>query len=216
MPQSKTRAEKLVALQEFCNLETGELKIAAFKEEEVLLDKGRQMKVLAGKIRQCKACPGLNVTRMTESAAGWGNLNADVFFVGQSLHQPGMTSGIPFIGGSGLAIIAALRLSGLRRRDCYWTNTIHCHPENNRGSETEEKENCLPFLKAELKIVQPKLVVLMGEDAKAANLKLDQIVPEAIERCIRHPAAFCYAAPERRVGWVIKLSLEIDKCLNKN
>lgn len=206
----KTRAEKLTHLQQFCNLETGELDKAAFGKEDLLLEKATAMKVLTGKIKRCRKCEGMNLTRITEGCPGWGNLNADVVFVGQSLHAPGMVSQIPFIGGSGLAIIAALRLSGLRRRDCFWTNTVHCHPEGNRRSSEAEKKNCLGFLQQEIEIVRPKLLVLMGNDAKEADLTLwDEIT----ERCVKHPASFMYAAPEKRVNWIVKLSLEIDKCL---
>jgi uracil-DNA glycosylase family 4 len=212
----KTRAEKLTQLQQFCNLETGELDKSQFGKEFSLLDKAVAMTILAGKIKRCRKCEGLNLTRMTEGAAGWGNLNADVMFVGQSLHEPGMVSQIPFIGGSGLAIIAALRLSGLERGDCFWTNTVHCHPERNRRSSEEEKKNCLRFLYAELSIVRPSLIVAMGNDAKEAMMQTPITKPmngDATLICIKHPASFMYAAPEKRVNWIVKLSLEIDKCL---
>jgi uracil-DNA glycosylase family 4 len=210
---SKGRAEKLVKLSEFFNLERGMLDESRFQDEFDLLDKGTQMKVLAARIKVCKKCADLNVKRLTECCSGWGNLNAMVMFVGQSLHAPGMVSDIPFVGGSGLLIIAALRLSGLERQDCFWTNILHGHPENNRTSTEREKKNCLPYLQKELDIVRPKLLVLLGADAKDADLRL----PEGTkERCFKHPAAVLRnSVPEQVSDFIVKLSIEIDKILEK-
>jgi len=204
----------MTRLGEYMDLETGVLDESRFQNESDLLDKGTQMKVLAAKIRACKKCPGLNVKRLTECAPGWGNLNAEVMFVGQSLHAPGMVSDVPFVGGSGLLIIAALKLSGLKRQDCFWTNIIHCHPENNRPSTEREKKNCLPYVQKELNIVKPKLLVLLGADAKEAAPEL----PEGTkERCFKHPAAVLRdAVPENVSDWIVKLSIEIDRILGNN
>ena len=205
------RAEKLMKLSEFCDLERGILHENKFQDEIDLLNKGTQMKVLAARTRACERCPGLNVKRLTEASPGYGNLNADIFFLGQSLHGPGMVSDVPFVGGSGLLIIAALRLSGLKRHDCFWTNVVHCHPENNRTSTEREKHNCLPYVQKELDIVKPKLLVLLGADAKEADLRLPE---ETKERCFKHPAAVLRdSVPEAVSDWIVKLSIEIDRCL---
>jgi DNA polymerase len=137
-------------------------------------------------------------------------------FVGQSLHEPGMYSQIPFILGSGLIIDASLRLSGIERRDCFWTNAVLCHPENNRTSTEEEKENCLPYLFETIDIVQPKIVVALGKDAEAAVTKY----MEAREYTFKylkylHPASLIYSAPEARPNYIVKMSLDIDKTLRK-
>lgn len=210
MSKLKTRKDKLVALQKFCNLETGELDKSFFVVENMLFEKARAVQVVNKRIRKCRRCSGLNLPRLTEAACGWGDVCAEVFFVGQSLHEPGMVSGVPFVKGSGRMVIAALWLSGLDRKDCYWSNVVHCHPENNRASTEEEKKNCLSFLQQEIDIVQPKLVVLLGNDAKVAPLKLPD---GTVERCFRHPASLIYSAPEERPDYIVKLSLEIDKIL---
>lgn len=203
-----------MALKALADLETGKLHTDLFDYENSLHRKAVQMKALAAKIRRCKKCPGLNVKRFTEACPGWGNLNADIFFIGQSLHEPGVSSDLPFILGCGYSIDAALRLSGLLRKDVFMSNVVHCHPEKNRGSTAEEKENCLPYLVSELDIVNPKLLVALGNDAKEA-------VDVALSWCtllgkvlkIKHPASFMYSAPEERIDYIVKLSLEIDKVL---
>ena len=210
----KTRSEKLTALQDYMNLETGRIKESSFIWENTLYEKALRKKLLDSRILRCTKCPGLNIARFTEACPGWGNLNADVFFIGQSLHKPGVRSGLPFIGGSGYMIDAALRLSGLLRHEVYFWNTVLCHPANNRASTSEEKENCFPYLREVISIVQPKMIIALGNDAKEAVGKLSgwsEDPPRTL--CIRHPASFSYSEPESRYLWIVKLSLEIDKVL---
>lgn len=210
------RSKKLIQLSKFCNLESGDLDESEFADLDLLYQKGRKYHRLCQKIRQCSLCPGMNIGRVTEVCPGWGNLNADVMFVGQSLHEPGMYSQIPFILGSGLIIDAALRLSGINRHDCWWTNAVLCHPERNRASTEEEKKNCLSYLFEELDIVQPYVVVALGKDAE-----------QSVGKYMRgreygwkylhyvHPASLTYSAPENKPNWIIKLSLDLDKALNR-
>lgn len=212
----KARVGKLVQLRAVCDLETGVLDPSAFEDEKLLYEKGRAMKVLATSIRKCTKCDGMNIRKMTEAVSGWGNLNAEVMIVGQSLHGPGMVSGVPFVGGSGVYVLAALYLSRLKRRDCFWSNVVHCHPEKNRASTEEEKTNCLSFLKTEIKIIQPRLIVALGNDAK------DVLLHGSIDGnwdlyAVKHPAALMRGAPpEQRVDWIVKLSLAIDKTILEN
>lgn len=210
------RSEKLIELSKFCRLETGALDEDAFADSDLLYQKGRRFHRLSQMIRNCNKCVNMNVRRVTEACPGWGNLNADVMFVGQSLHEPGMYSGIPFILGSGLIIDAALRLSGIDRHDCWWTNAILCHPERNRASTEEEKENCLSYLFEELDIVQPKIVVALGRDAEqSVGRYIKEREPEWKYLHYVHPASLLYASPESRPNYIVKMSLDLDKVLKK-
>lgn len=212
----KNRKTKLVALKQFADLQTGQLHTDSFDYENTLYTKAVKMKALNAKIAKCKKCPGLNIKRFTENCSGWGDLNSPIFFVGQSLHEPGVLSGLPFILASGYCIDAALRLSSLLRKDVFMSNVVHCHPEKNRGSMAEEKDNCLKFLNTEIDIVQPKLIVALGNDAKEALRDLPPFNKDGSKNKIlkiRHPASFMYSAPEDRIDWIVKLSLEMDKCI---
>jgi len=211
------RSDKLERLSGFCCLETGEFDKDAFADLKLLYEKGRKYHRLSQRIRQCNLCPGMNIKRVTEACVGWGNLNAEVFFVGQSCHEFGVYSGIPFILGSGLMIDAVLRLSGIDRHDCYWTNVVHCHPERNRASTEEEKENCLPYLFEEIDIVQPKVVVSLGKDAKLATERYKKEHTNKAEKWLSyvHPASLIYSSPEARPNYIVKMSLAIDKILGR-
>jgi len=202
----KTRKEKLIALREMIDLETGAINTDFFEYENTLYDKAVRKKSLDFYINKCQLCEELNIKRYSDSCGGWGDLNAKVFIIGQSLHRPGILSGLPFILGSGYLLDAALRLSGLLRKDVFITNVVHCHPPRNRGSLESEKKNCLPFLVQEIRIVSPQLIVALGNDAHWATDKIDV---KALK--VRHPAFFLHSAPEDSIEWIIKLSNEIDK-----
>jgi len=127
-----------------------------------------------------------------------------------------MYSQIPFILGSGLMIDAALRLSGIKRGDCFWTNVVHCHPERNRTSTDEEKENCWGYLAEEIGIVQSRIVVALGKAAEQ-GVKRYMSEREYGWKYLKysHPASLIYSAPEARPNWIVKMSLDIDKILGK-
>jgi len=208
---SLKRKDKLILLRTMVDLETGAINESAFGWENQLYEKAVQKKSLDRRIARCGLCEGLNIKRCTDSCTGWGDLNAKVFFIGQSLHKPGILSDLPFIKGCGYLLDAALRLSGLLRKDVFITNVVHCHPPRNRASTTDEKENCLGFLDWEVRIVKPELIVALGNDAQWAvtRLLLDQGDAKILR--VKHPAAFLHSAPEDSIEWIIKLSNEIDK-----
>lgn len=209
------RSEKLTQLSKFTDLETGEFNKDTFTGLDLLYQKGRMYHRLCQRVRCCNKCDGMNLSRVTEACPGWGNLNADVMFVGQSLHEPGMYSQIPFILGSGLIVDAALRLSGIDRHDCWWTNAVLCHPERNRPSTDEEKENCWPYLEEEICTVQPKIVISLGKDAKWATEKYKKKYKDKSRKWLSyvHPANLLYSSPESRPNYIVKMSLDIDKVL---
>jgi DNA polymerase len=132
---------------------------------------------LADRIRTCKKCgPKMNVKDVTQAAPGWGNLQSPVVIVGQSLCGPCMAAEEPFVGGSASLIEAAFGPAGIKKKDLYITNVVHCHPEGNKASTREWKTNCTPYLGEELHLVRPKLIIGLGNDAKAA---IRQFYPDA-------------------------------------
>lgn len=124
--------------------------------------------VLNTEIANCDSCSGLNVASETQSAPGYGSPTAPVMLVGQSLCGPCMETGIPFTGGAGRFIDAALGRAGRRKDELFTTNVVHCHPPNNQPSEPTWIANCADYLRRELALVRPLLVVALGRDARNA------------------------------------------------
>ncbi len=124
--KARIRKQKLLALREMLDFRNGEINESYFDREKDLYDRAILKRALDVRISKCRLCPNMNIKGLTECAFGWGNLNASLMIIGQSLHKPGVQSGIPFIFGCGYYIDAALRLSGLSRYDIFITNTLHC------------------------------------------------------------------------------------------
>ena len=176
--------------------------------------KASQMKALSQKIRDCKRCPGFNEKNSSESAPGYGDLNANIFFVGQSLCTVCMNTQIPFTKGSGYAIDAVLSIIGLKRKDVFISNVNHCHPPQNRPTTPKEKHNCMPYLKREIEIVQPTVVVTLGNDATEATTRLRFAWKKAITFiAVKHPAYFLHKGHRGTKDWILSLALKLEKYL---
>lgn len=210
--QVATRENKLLKLAQLLDPATGVIIQNKFKREQALFKKARQKRLLDKQIRNCKKCPGLNESGVSTGAAGWGNLSAKIFFIGQSLCTQCMATSIPFTAGSGYLIDAALRLSNLERNDIFISNVVHCHPPNNRASHTYEIEFCIEYLKQELNIIKPKLVVALGKDAGVSIHKFKLTRGHKFELYeVKHPASFMYSGWRGAKDWILNLSFTIDK-----
>ncbi|OBI07460.1 hypothetical protein A5715_17495 [Mycolicibacter heraklionensis] len=164
-------------------------------------DRRRHMAVVAATIKVCRLCPGMNIVGETESAPGYGAVDSPLVLVGQSLcGKPCMDSQIPFTGGSGSLLDAALQRARIRKPDVFITNVVHCHPEGNLKSKELWINNCSPYLHLELKIVQPKVVVGLGDDARDALQNFYARVPEEVVHPFR---ATRTAVPSREVPAVL-------------
>jgi uracil-DNA glycosylase family 4 len=130
----------------------------------------RRMTALKAQIKACQRCPGLNIPRETESAPGYGSVDSPVVIVGQSLCHQCMDTQIPFTGGSGRFIDEALKDARIAKDQIFITNVVHCHPHDyprdNRPSHPHEIENCTSYLHSELDIVEPQLIIGLGQDAR--------------------------------------------------
>lgn len=122
-------------------------------------------------INTCDACTKCelhqgrtNVVRPRTLFTGEVNLNADLMFVGEA---PGYTEdqeGLPFVGKSGKILEDAIHELGLER-NVYYTNTVRCRPENNQDPLRREKEACWPYLRQEIRILRPRMIVGVGRHA---------------------------------------------------
>ncbi|MBS3124194.1 uracil-DNA glycosylase [Candidatus Woesearchaeota archaeon] len=113
---------------------------------------------------KCTACPELCKSR-TQVVFGSGNPEAKVLFIGEA---PGATEdkqGISFCGMSGKILDELLATISLSREDVFVTNTILCRPKDNRNPAPEEIENCRKRLDQLIAIMQPKVIVTVGNFA---------------------------------------------------
>lgn len=126
---------------------------------------------LREKIFACEKCPKLVYSRKLyawgKPVPGCCNIDSEIMFIGEAPGRfgAGMT-GVPFTKDrSGVLFIKLLDAAGFTQDDVYVTNAVKCCPENNRTPKTNEVKNCFNFMNAEIDVVQPKMIVLMGKTA---------------------------------------------------
>ena len=187
-----------------------------FEKESELFRKAVLMASLRKRIRLCKKCTGFNIPNETENAPGFGDLNSTIVFIGQSLCTQCMETEIPFTEASGYYIDAVLKLSNLQRKDVFITNVVKCHPPANRKSTKDEVARCCKFLREELNIIKPKLIISLGTDARNTISNLMVFLKFKFEHfSVKHPASFFYSGNTGIPNWIITLSLKLDEYKEK-
>jgi len=99
---------------------------------------------------------------------GEGNLNARIFIVGQAPGEEEDKQKRPFVGKAGKLLDEVLKKNRIKREECYITSVVQFFPFENRVPEDYEVQMCLPFLKKQIEIVKPEIIVLLGNVAAKA------------------------------------------------
>jgi uracil-DNA glycosylase family 4 len=111
----------------------------------------------------------------TNVVFGMGNPEADLMFVGEGPGAEEDKQGLPFVGRSGqLLDRLILEEMGLTRQDFYITNTVLCRPPGNRDPQEDEIEACRPFLRERLDLIEPRVVVTLGNFATKLLLETNE------------------------------------------
>lgn len=124
---------------------------------------------LNAKINTCMKC-GLGKLR-NNFVFGVGNPNADVVVIGEAPGADEDAQGEPFVGRAGQLLNKILEATGFKREDVFILNILKCRPPGNRNPEPDEAELCRPYLDKQLKLINPKLVLLLGKVASETLLK---------------------------------------------
>jgi uracil-DNA glycosylase family 4 len=106
-------------------------------------------------------CPDL-AKQATHLVMGDGSPTADIVFIGEAPGKNEDLQGKPFVGAAGKFLNEMLESISLKREDVYITNIVKYRPPNNRDPLPEEKKAFLPYLQAQLEVIQPKIVATLG------------------------------------------------------
>lgn len=131
-----------------------------------------ELKQLAKEVDACRKCV-LGTTR-TNAVPGEGNPNAQIVFVGEGPGADEDAQGRPFVGRSGQLLDKIIIAMGLKRSDVYICNIVKCRPPENREPRPEEIISCLPFLKRQLSLIRPKVIVALGAPATRTLLETNK------------------------------------------
>lgn len=117
---------------------------------------------LQDQLKIWKGCP---LSKTANPVLGEGDPNADVMFIGEAPGQKEDELGRPFVGAAGKFLDELLESIGFKREDVYISNVVKYRPPNNRDPLPEEKEQCMPWLKMEIALIKPKVIVPLGRHA---------------------------------------------------
>ena len=96
---------------------------------------------------------------------GTGNKEADLMFIGEGPGADEDRQGEPFVGRAGKLMDLAFQIIGLEREEVYIANIVKCRPPNNRNPEQDEATACMNYLRNQVILVKPKIIVLLGSVA---------------------------------------------------
>lgn len=157
----------------------------------------------------CKNC-SLGNTR-TNIVIGRGNPKAQLMFVGEGPGEHEDRQGKPFVGPAGKLLDLLLEALFFEPEDYYIANIVKCRPPGNRVPVDEEAESCLPFLRNQVALIRPKIIVCLGATAMRyivdRNAKITQIRGQWIDRkgCYImptfHPAALLRDESKKILMW---------------
>ncbi len=118
---------------------------------------------LEAEIKGCKKCKLCQ--NRTNIVIEDGNRNADVMLIGEGPGADEDRQGVPFVGRAGQLMNKAFEGLGIDRSKLYIANIVKCRPPNNRVPQEDEAQACLDYLRNQVLLVSPKIIVLMGSTA---------------------------------------------------
>lgn len=127
-----------------------------------------ELKHEAEKCKKCSLCE----TR-TNLVFGVGNENADLMFIGEAPGEKEDLSGIPFVGAAGKLFDKYLTAVDINREDVYIANILKCRPPKNRDPKPDEEDACIDYLRKQVEIINPKLIVCLGRISAMRLIKPD-------------------------------------------
>ena len=120
----------------------------------------------------------------------FGNPNADIMFIGEGPGADEDEQGIPFVGKAGKLMNQAFKGLGIDRDEVYIANIVKCRPPNNRNPEKDESIACLDYLRNQVLVIKPKIIVLLG------SVALKNILGES------------YGITKTRGNWIVKKNIK--------
>lgn len=167
--------------------------------------------------KKCKLCQNRN-----NIVFGTGNKQATIMFIGEGPGADEDLQGEPFVGKAGKLMNMAFDILGLKREEVYIANIVKCRPPGNRNPEQDEAMACLDYLRNQVILVKPKIIVLLGSIALKNILGQDYGITSSRGNWIEkrgiwymptwHPAALL-RDESKKIDFVkdLKLVLQKDK-----
>jgi DNA polymerase len=132
-------------------------------------------RTLAEAAAEASTCPRCRLAETrTQVVFGVGNPDADLLFIGEAPGQHEDRQGEPFVGAAGQLLTRMLEGIGLTRAEVYIANILKCRPPGNRDPQEDEIESCTPWLVEQISLIQPVVIVTLGNFATKYVLQTQQ------------------------------------------
>lgn len=125
-----------------------------------MFEKLEEIETIVKNCNKCALC-----SNRTQTVFGVGNPNADIMFIGEGPGADEDIEGEPFVGKAGKLMNQAFTGLGISRNNIYIANIVKCRPPNNRTPLKEEANACLDYLRNQVMLIKPKIIVLLGNTA---------------------------------------------------
>lgn len=125
-------------------------------------------------VQTCNSCEGCGLCRnRTNVVFGVGDRNADIMFVGEGPGEQEDLKGEPFVGPAGQLLDDMLSIIDIDRTNCYIANIVKCRPPQNRDPEEGEQDACIDYLRNQVALIKPKVIVCLGRIAAKRLIRED-------------------------------------------
>ncbi len=178
----------------------------------------KELEAECNNCKKCKLCQGRN-----NVVIGTGNKTADLMFIGEGPGADEDAQGIPFVGKAGKLMNTAFQGIGIKREEVYIANVVKCRPPNNRNPEDDEARACLDYLRNQVILVKPKIIVLLGNVALKNILGKEYGITSARGKWVEkngimymptfHPAALLRDETKKIMFW--KDLKEVKKAMDR-
>ena len=125
-----------------------------------MYDNWDDLKKSIAECKKCRLC-----TNRTNIVLGDGNINAKIMFIGEGPGADEDKQGLPFVGKAGQLMNKAFQALGINREEIYIANIVKCRPPSNRVPEEDEAQACLNYLRNQVVLIKPEIIVLLGSTA---------------------------------------------------
>ena len=116
--------------------------------------------------KTCMVCTNCTLCQTRNKVVfGVGRKDADILFVGEGPGEQEDLQGEPFVGAAGKLLDDMLSIIDLDRSNCYIANIVKCRPPHNRDPEEEEQNVCIGYLRNQVALIRPKIIVCLGRVA---------------------------------------------------
>ncbi len=179
---------------------------------------------------QCKNCTSCELCKSRRNVViGRGNVNAPLLFVGEGPGEQEDIKGEPFVGAAGRLLDLLLTAQMFNKEDYYIANIVKCRPPGNRVPTEEEAQSCMPFLRQQVMLIKPKIIICLGATAMRYLIDKDLKITKARGNWIEcgnflmmpvfHPSAVLRDESKKILMWqdFKKIKKRLDSiCQEKN